>query len=134
MEPSLSMQKAIFAALNGSLGSVPVYDEAPLGAATPYVQIGDDAYTQDDSHGPTERGWLGIIGVEVWDARTAGRSGIKSILETIDGLLHGNESLAVAGFTLNWIRYQASSTVRSDENPLYRGLITFEVRLEEPAP
>lgn len=133
MEPSLPMQRAIFAALNGAVG-VPVYDEAPLGAATPYVQIGDDAYVQDDTHEAGGRGWTGIIGIEVWDALTAGRSGIKALLDVIDGLLHGNEALAVAGFRLNWIRYQTSSTVRSDDNPLYRGLITFEVRLQEPAP
>lgn len=130
MEPSLAMQKAVFAALSGQI-SVPVYDEADLETPTPYVQIGDDAYSQDDTHEEGGRAWTGIIGVEVWDAITAGRSRIKTILGEIDAQLHGNESLAVVGFTLDWIRYQTSATARADDSPLYRGIITFEVRLQE---
>jgi hypothetical protein len=104
-----------------------VYDEAALDAAMPYAQIGDDAFLQDDSH--DVRGWIGAITIEVWDAITAGRSGIKGVLNEISTVLHAG-ALSVDGYTVNYIRYEQSGTSRSDERPIYRGFITFQIRLQ----
>lgn len=135
-EPSLAVQRAILARLNAQLPTgTGIYDEAPHATEIRYVQIGDDAWTQDDSHDDDDgeegdqRGWTGIISIEVWDAFHAGRAWIKEKFDQIDAALH-NHPLAVTGFTTNWLRYQSSQTQRAEDRPLYRGVITFEIRLE----
>ena len=130
-EPSLAVQKAIFALLSAASLGVAIVDEAALDSAMPYVQIGDDAWTQDDAHASEagERGWIGVVQVEVWDATTAGRSRIKQLIGQISAALHG-AALSVTGFTTNWVRYQSSSTQRADDRPLYRGVVTFEIRIQ----
>lgn len=126
-EPSLAMQKAVYATLSAALDAA-VYDEAPLDSTVRYVQIGDDAWAEDDSHGD-ETGFVGVISIEVWDANTAGRSWIKARIGEIYDALH-QQPLTVEGFDCNWVRYKTSSTQRADDRPLYRGLVTFEVRLQ----
>lgn len=132
-EPSLALQKAVYAALNGTI-SIPVFDQAPAETSLPYAQVGDDSWAQDDSHDDddAQRGWTGLISIEVWDAEHAGRATVKGILSEIDDALHG-AALVVNGYLCDWVRYQASGVGRVDERPLYRGFITFEVRLSQAA-
>jgi len=89
---TFDIQRAVFARLTDQL-TVPVHDEVPQGATTPYITIGEDgieSWDTDDS--------LGLetdVTIHVWSTY-AGRKEVKDIMAQIYAALHRHE-LAVDG-------------------------------------
>lgn len=93
MNPSLDLQRALYATLSAAL-SAPVYDEVPEGAALPYVVIGDISEVGDYSHSTDGRQLL--VTVHVWSSYP-GMTEARQIAGDVIAALHFQE-LTVAGY------------------------------------
>ena len=105
-DPSVNLQKAVYAALTqhsgliarlGAMPSTRVYDRVPPNAVFPYVTIGDDQHLAEYDSGPFTESY---VTVHVY-SRAVGRIEAKTLVGLVRETL--DVQLAVEGFlTMEW--------------------------------
>jgi len=113
--PDNALQKGIYdklianSALTTTLGGTKVYDHVPQGTSAPYVVIGDDTLSEDDTK--SNNRWDCTITIHCWDFEKSGRKSVKTILSNIFDALHKQESsITVSGFSLVEIHREFQET------------------------
>lgn len=132
---SEALQRAIYAALSNDivikmqLGDPPrVYDDAPKGAALPYVIVGEGQ----------ARPLAGVDGAFEHDitlsivSRHAGRMEVRQLIDALYDSLH-ETSFPIAGHRLVGIRFVFADAIRRGDNDLYRGAVRFRAVTEVSA-
>ncbi|MGH3933640.1 MAG: DUF3168 domain-containing protein [Pseudonocardiaceae bacterium] len=104
-----------------------VFDEVPIGAATPYVVIGD--VTEDLSEAHDRYGIDATVTVHIWSTYR-GYYEAAQILKEVDRLLH-RSGLSVSGFTNVSIAQEQHQFMR-DPDPDYRHVMArYRIWLEK---
>jgi len=104
-----------------------IFDTVPRGAAFPYIVIGDDK--EKDFSTATERGSEHLITVHIW-SRAPGLKQSRAAANAVIGALDG-AALAIAGFTLVALRWQATDTTRESDGETIHAELRFRAVLEE---
>jgi hypothetical protein len=118
-----------YSALTTALGGQRVYDHVPQGQAAPYVVIGDDTLTDDDTK--SKAGWECTVTLHVWDYQKAGRKSVKALLSHIHDALHQQEAnITVTGFSLVQIRREFQQTfqepgIEGENDHYYHGVARY---------
>ena len=127
------LQKAIFAALSTDsalaslLGDPPrVYDDPPVGAELPYVQIGDGS--ESDWSTASDSGSEHQLTIHVW-SRAGGRMEARAILSAIYGALH-EAGLTLEGNHLVNLRFALSQVWRESDGETYHGVARYRAVTE----
>lgn len=128
-----AIQKAIYAALAGNtalmtaIGSR-LYDQAPEGAAFPYVVIGDGAVAPWDTD--TETGVDAVVMVHVWDRSHRGRKVVKDIQDKIMTTLHRAEP-PVDGSGTVLCEMELADSFQDADGLTHHGIQRFRVITDE---
>jgi hypothetical protein len=131
--PIVALRKAIRAALiadpalSGLLGGAFVFDEAPRGAALPYVAFGD-SQTRDWSTA-TDRGIEQFLPLNIW-SQQRGLAEALTIAARVTDLLD-DAALALDGWRLVNLRLVASETKREANGRLARASLRFRAAMEQ---
>ena len=120
MNPTLDLQKAIYATLDAAL-SVPVYDEVPEGAALPYVVIGDISEVGDYSHSVDGRQMT--VTIHVW-SNYPGMAEARTIAADITAALHFQE-LQITGYRPVPLVLEYHNVLRDPGGTIRHGVIRF---------
>ena len=138
--PDNALQAAVYTRLTGyapltaALGGAKVYDFVTPKLVAPYVVIGEDTLTDDDTK--TAQGWDCTLTLHVWDFERAGRKSVKAILSLIHDALHRQEaSVTLTGFALAEIKRDFQTTLREpgvegEGDHYYHGVARYRARLE----
>lgn len=133
MTPDNALQAGIFARLTGyapltaALKGQKVFDFVAPNETAPYVVIGEDTLTEDDTK--TELGWDCTLTIHVWDFAKAGRKSVKNLLALIHDALHRQE-FPVTGFSLTEIRCEFQTTIQEtgiegESDHYYHGIARY---------
>ena len=123
---SLKLQKAIYDKLSADL-SVPVYDCPQQNDAYPYVNVGDDIFTEDGTN--TTNGMLVISTIHVWD-NFRGYSRIKGIIDQVYSSLN-RVNFAIQDLHLIDCIFDSSDFFLDSDGKTRHGIITFKILLDE---
>lgn len=121
---SLELQKAVFTALSN--GSYAVYEVIPPNTQMPYIQIGEETLTHNNTK--TSKRTVHNITIHTW---SKGSSSSKSkvlndfVMQT---LLDGFE---VSGFYLDMITLEMLTTIKEQDTDttIFHGVLQFEITL-----
>jgi len=119
----LAVQTAIFAALDAAL-SVSVYDHVPQDEAAPFVSIGQDVATIEETK--TRYGVEHTVEVNIYSSQR-GLSQVKTIMGQVYDALH-RVQLTVTGFDSSPPVYDFSASFIEPDGS--RGVIRFTVRTQ----
>lgn len=130
--PSLALQKAVIAALKADAGvsalvGARVYDEPPQNVTFPYVRYGTDDLAPLRMSGDCVDDDI-AFSVEVHSRPVAGRVEAKRIAQAVREALD-DQTLTVAGFTLEWLQYTTQAITRAADGETYVATIAFEAAL-----
>lgn len=131
MSFGIAIQEAIYTALTAAL-SVPVYDDVPQpddsGASDdfPYVTIGEDVITYDDTD--TEDIKQVSVTVHVW-SRYSGRREVKQIQGQIYSALHRTD-LSHPGYNFITLTEQSATSERDPDGLTRHGVQTYNLLIE----
>ena len=130
--PSLSLQKAIFAALvaAGDVGALigdRIYDAAPRNAVFPYLGIGEMRFA-DWSTG-TETGAEHRLTLHVW-SRQPGKAESYAVMAAVTAALD-DAALALDGHGLVNLRFESGSAARDPDGITWHGVMRFRAVTEE---
>lgn len=135
LQAGLYARLTSYAPLTQALGGQKVYDFVQTNLIAPYVVIGEDTMTDDNTK--TEAGWDCTLTIHVWDFEKAGRKSVKNLLSLIYDALHRQESaVSVAGFTLvelRWDGFQATvqeTGIEGQNDHYYHGVTRYRALLE----
>jgi len=130
---SWELQKAVFAALGADAGVTAligdparIYDDAPAGAALPYVAIGEDIET--DWSTATEAGSEHALTIHIW-SRAGGRKEAKAILAAIRDALH-DAAPALDDHAVVNLRFQFAHVLREPDGETWHGIARFRAVTE----
>jgi hypothetical protein len=133
-EPTLALQAAILAALNGApevsaLLAGRVYDRVPAGAVFPYATIGDDQALPD--HAECLEGSTEVIAiVHVW-SRKVGKPESKTITGAIVRALNGASLSLDPDYRLVHIEHDGSRHLDDPDGLTSHSVITFRSLIDE---
>lgn len=121
---SIELQKAVYKALNA--GNYSVYDIVPPNTALPYISIGDETLTTDDTK--TSKRTVHNVSIHTW---SMGNSSAESkmmnhfVLQTI------LNDLEVNGFYVDMVNLELQTTLKeqSSDSTTFHGVLQFEVTL-----
>lgn len=127
---SWELQKAIFAALNGSVtgmdgANVPIFDDVPEGTEYPYVVIGEE--TSANNGTKSLDGLEHTLTIHAW-SRYRGRREIKEIMQSVYENLH-NAAISVTGASLVNIRQEFNTTLAETDGITRHGVMRFRVAM-----
>jgi hypothetical protein len=137
--PDNALQSAVYqrlttyAPLTNALGGAKVYDFVQPNLAAPYVVIGEDTMTGDDTK--CGNGWDCTLTIHVWDFEKAGRKSVKALLSHIHDALHRQEaSIAVTGYTLTQLIREFQTTIQEaaiegENDHYYHGVARYRALL-----
>lgn len=123
-----------YAPLTAALKGQKVFDFLPPDQTAPYIVIGEDTLTEDDTK--TELGWDCTLTIHVWDYEKAGRKSVKNVLSLIHGALHRQEAaITVAGFNLAEITCEFQQTIQEtaiegESDHYYHGIARYRALLD----
>lgn len=124
---ALTVQKAIYDKLSTDL-AVPVYDDVPqCSSSFPYVTIGEDSLTYNDTD--TDRSVNVSITIHTW-SRKRGRFEVKTIQSQIYDSLHYAD-LVQTGYNFVIITEQDSTSLLDADGRTRHGVQTFNLIIEE---
>jgi hypothetical protein len=132
MSPAWSLQKSVFAALDGDaaltalIGAGRIFDDVPQGTTLPYVTLGR-ATAQDWSTG-SEDGTEHVFTVHVWSG-ARGKQQAHEVLGAVRAALHG-QPLAVAGHNLINLRHEHTEVRPDPDGETIHGLARFRAVTE----
>jgi hypothetical protein len=131
---SWALQRGIYQALAGSsdltamLGGARIYDDAPQGAAFPFITLGQSV-VRDWSTG-TEDGAEHDLTLHVW-SRAGGKKQVHDIIEAIKSTLH-DQPLALVDHDLVNLRHEFSEARPDPDGDTYHGIVRYRA-VTEPA-
>lgn len=130
---SFELQKTIFSKLNTDTTikntlSATVHDHVPQGTAFPYIVIGEETMTDDESTKDIDFNNFTLT-IHVF-SRNRGRKEAKNIMARIYELLH-TQSLSVTGATHVNTRFEFSDIVREEDGLTYHGVQRFRTILHD---
>jgi hypothetical protein len=130
---SFELQKTIFSKLNTDATikntlSATVHDHVPQGTAFPYIVIGEETMTDDESTKDIDFNNFTLT-IHVF-SRNRGRKEAKNIMARIYELLH-RQSLSVTGATHVNTRFEFSDIVREEDGLTYHGVQRFRTILHD---
>jgi hypothetical protein len=120
---SVELQKAIYTALK--TGSYPVYEVVPPNTTMPYIVIGEEILTHNNTK--TEIRTVHNITIHTWSKGSSSNES-KSINDfVIKKLLAG---FTVTGFYLDKISLEMMTTYKElDVDTIFHGVIQFEITI-----
>lgn len=131
----VELQKAVYAALTNAAGikalvgnPARVYDAAPADAPMPFIIIGQDELREWGA--ASVAGYEGSIQIECFANKDRGRLQVKKINDAVKTVLH-NSNLSVSNHNLVTCSYIESSTELGDDELTWRGIIKFNIILEQ---
>ena len=130
---SFELQKTIFSKLNTDTTikntlSATVHDHVPQGTAFPYIVIGEETMTDDESTKDIDFNNFTLT-IHVF-SRNRGRKEAKNIMARIYELLH-TQSLSVTGATHVNTRFEFSDIIREEDGLTYHGVQRFRTILHD---
>ena len=130
---SFELQKTIFSKLNTDATikntlSATVHDHVPQGTAFPYIVIGEETMTDDESTKDIDFNNFTLT-IHVF-SRNRGRKEAKNIMARIYELLH-TQSLSVTGATHVNTRFEFSDIIREEDGLTYHGVQRFRTILHD---
>ena len=130
---SFELQKTIFSKLNTDTTikntlSATVHDHVPQGTAFPYIVIGEETMTDDESTKDIDFNNFTLT-IHVF-SRNRGRKEAKNIMARIYELLH-TQSLIVTGATHVNTRFEFSDIIREEDGLTYHGVQRFRTILHD---
>jgi hypothetical protein len=129
---SWSLQRGIYQALAGSsdltalLGGARIYDDAPQGAAFPFITLGQSV-VRDWSTG-TEDGAEHDLTLHVW-SRAGGKKQVQEIIEAIRAALH-DQPLMLADHHLINLRHEFSEARLDPDGDTFHGIVRYRAVTE----
>ncbi|MEJ6781375.1 DUF3168 domain-containing protein [Aminobacter sp. Piv2-1] len=132
--PAAELQKAVFAALGGSvellglLGGPKIHDQVPVNVIFPYLTFGRTSIY--DWSTDTESGTEQLFSVHVW-SKSQGKREALEIMQVVRGLLDG-ANLALDAHHLVNMRLEFSEARFDDRLSVQHGLLRFRA-VTEPA-
>lgn len=123
--PSIELQKAVYQALNN--GEYPVYEILPTDTAMPYITIGDEILTEDNTK--TTKRTVHNITINTWSKgfdSTASKQMNHMVMSAILNLT------IVSGFLVDIITLELLETLQEQQNDgsaIWHGVLQFEVTL-----
>jgi hypothetical protein len=130
---SWALQQGVFAALsaNAAVQAVAgnparIYDAVPRGAVFPYLVVGDDTETNNDTK--TEQGAEHELAITAW-SRAGGRQECKLAADAVRLALDG-AALTLTGHTLIDIRYLSAQFLRESDGETFRAVVKFRAVTE----
>lgn len=124
MQPEV--QSAVFARLNGHL-SAPVFDYVPEGTKPPYVTIGEDTFTPDDTD--DSLGGEAFVEIEIWSTYE-GKKEAKALAKAIRDRMH-RASLEVEGYSFAVAHWDSSDTFEEPDGETTRTVETYRILIHE---
>ena len=130
---SFELQKTIFSKLNTDTTikntlSATLHDHVPQGTAFPYIVIGEETMTDDESTKDIDFNNFTLT-IHVF-SRNRGRKEAKNIMARIYELLH-TQSLSVTGATHVNTRFEFSDIIREEDGLTYHGVQRFRTILHD---
>jgi hypothetical protein len=122
-----ALQRGIYQALAGSSGlttllsGARIYDDAPQGAAFPFITLGQSV-VRDWSTG-TEDGAEHELTLHVW-SRVGGKKQVQEIIEAIRGALH-DQPLMLADHHLINLRHEFSEARLDPDGDTFHGIVRY---------
>ena len=127
---NIAIQTAIYEKLSADL-SYTVYDDVPQpgasGAGFPYVVIGEDVSTFDDTD--TELSLIVSITIHSW-SRYSGRKEVKIMMDEIYTSLH-RANLSQTGYKFITITQESALSQLDPDGETRHGIQTFNLLIEE---
>jgi hypothetical protein len=129
---SRALQRGIYEALAGFsglttlLGGARIYDDAPQGAAFPFIILGQSV-VRDWSTG-TEVGAEHELTLHVW-SRTGGKKQVQEIIEAIRAALH-DQPLMLADHHLINLRHEFSEARLDPDGDTFHGIVRYRAVTE----
>ena len=132
MSLEIAVQNAVISALNGSselseIVSTRIRDHIPQKTAFPFVQIGDDDLTMQDTS--TTTGAAVLVTVHTW-SNTSGRTETKEIQGEIYSALHQAE-LTNAGYIFHGCQFVSSQSFIDADGTTRHGVSVFSIQLDK---
>ncbi|MBL4838429.1 MAG: DUF3168 domain-containing protein [Kordiimonadaceae bacterium] len=127
------LQEAVFAALAGDGALVSavlgVYDEPPVNAVMPYVNLADTEIEPNDTK--TATGSNIIFQVQVWSGENS-QMQAKELMAQIDGILHAS-NLTITGHELRMMRLVRANCVRhnAQDGSYYQGTLRYKATTQK---
>jgi hypothetical protein len=127
-----ALQRGIYQALAGSSGlttllsGARIYDDAPQGAAFPFITLGQSV-VRDWSTG-TEDGAEHELTLHVW-SRVGGKKQVQEIIEAIRGALH-DQPLMLADHHLINLRHEFSEARLDPDGDTFHGIVRYRAVTE----
>lgn len=126
-DASVAIQKAIYSALNGNIGSgVGVYNFTPQNTPYPYVVIGGNEIISDDFF--VERKSECFFYISVW-SQEKGNKQVLEIISAIDTALHRKKLPLEFGAMIDCIVKRKSNNLDAD-GVTYMGNVTVNIMVE----
>jgi hypothetical protein len=129
---SWALQRSLRQALAGSsdlttlLGGARIYDDAPQGAAFPFIILGQSV-VRDWSTG-TEDGAEHDLTLHVW-SRAGGKKQVHEIIESIRAVLH-DQPLVLADHYLINLRHEFSEARLDPDGDTFHGIVRYRAVTE----
>jgi hypothetical protein len=126
-DAGVAIQKAIYTALNGNIGSgVGVYNFTPQNTPYPYVVISGSEIISDDYF--TERKTECFFYISVW-SQEKGNKQVMDIISAIDTALHRKKLSLEFGAMIDCIVKRKSNNLDAD-GVTYMGNLTIHIMVE----
>ncbi len=129
---SWALQRSVYQALAGSsdltmlLGGARIYDDAPQGAAFPFITLGQSVI-RDWSTG-TEDGAEHNLTLHVW-SRAGGKKQVHEIIEAIRSVLHDQPLLLTDHYLIN-LRHEFSEARLDPDGDTFHGIVRYRAVTE----
>jgi hypothetical protein len=134
LQAGLYVRLTAYDPLLAALGGQKVYDYVSPKLAAPYVVIGEDTLTGDNTK--TELGWDCTVTIHVWDFERAGRKSVKTLLSLVYDALHRQEDqITLAGFSLVEIVNEFQTTIQEtgiegENDHYYHGIARYRALID----
>jgi hypothetical protein len=131
---SWALQRSIYQALSNAsaltalLGGARIYDDAPQGAAYPFITLGQSVI-RDWSTG-TEDGSEHNLTLHVW-SRSGGKQEAYAIIEAIKAVLHDQPLMLEDHYLIN-LRHEFSEARLDPDGDTFHGIVRYRA-VTEPA-
>jgi hypothetical protein len=129
---SWALQRGIYQTLAGSaelttlLGGARIYDDAPQGAAFPFITLGQSVI-RDWSTG-TENGAEHNVTLHVW-SRIGGKKQVQEIIEAVRAALH-DQPLMLADHHLINLNHEFSEARLDPDGDTFHGIVRYRAVTE----
>jgi len=129
---SWALQRSVYQALAGSsdltalLGGTRIYDDAPQGAAFPFITLGQSV-VRDWSTG-TEDGAEHDLTLHVW-SRAGGKKQVAEIIEAIRTVLHDQPLMLTDHHLIN-LRHEFSEARLDPDVDTFHGIVRYRAVTE----